>query len=181
MDKDFIQWYSLDVWPLSLLTLVQPVYVIRAGLSCGVCGARLLEFPSQRLLSAPLWRERVGQKEDVHRPWNVWRQKASVWNGPKQRERSAPQSNFILQMMGFVKAETRAKCLECHCRPDKPNQQSHAVVCAHWHFELDILFFTEFTVCLIYRLYISCYYKDEVSFKVAKYNISTKGHFLLKM
>lgn len=130
----------------------------------------------------PLYGERESDRRRMCTNHETCDDKKQVFEmDPKQRERSAPQSNFILQMMGFVKAETRAKCLECHCRPDKPNQQSHAVVCAHWHFELDILFFTEFTVCLIYRLYISCYYKDEVSFEVAKYNISTKGHFLLKM
>lgn len=39
---------------------------------------------------------------------------------PKQRQWSVLQSNFILKMMGFRKAATKAKRLECHCRQDIP-------------------------------------------------------------
>lgn len=89
----------------------------------------------------PLYGERESDRRRMCTDHETCDDKKQVFEmDPKQRERSALQSNFILQMMGFVKAETRAKCLECHCRPDKPNQQSHAVVCAHWHFELTSYF-----------------------------------------
>lgn len=39
----------------------------------------------------------------------------------KQRGRSALKSNFILQMIGFRKAVTKAEGLERHQQLDKPN------------------------------------------------------------
>lgn len=90
---------------------------------------------------------------------------------PKQRERSARQSNFILQMTGLGRAATRAKRLECRCRPDKPNLQSRAVVCARcalqalWTWRL-IFSLSPMFVWFIVRadLHYLCYYKDGVSF-----------------
>lgn len=57
----------------------------------------------------------------------------------KQRERSAPQSNFILEITGFGKAATEAKCLECCCIPKPTITCCCLCMLVFWlRFELDV-------------------------------------------
>lgn len=93
-----------DVLKLVLLTLVQSVHVKWEVLSCGICGMHTLEFPSQRLIPASLHRSRKNEDCNDHEACDIKKQVFAM--DPKQRERSAPQSNFILEITGFGKAAT---------------------------------------------------------------------------
>lgn len=109
-------------------------------LSCGICGMHTLEFPSQRLIPVSLLKSRKNEDCNDHEACDIKKQVFAM--DPKQRERSAPQSNFILEITGFGKAATKAKCLECCCRHDIPKP---IITCCclcmlvFWlHFELDV-------------------------------------------
>lgn len=85
-------------------------------MSCGICGVHTLEF----LHFCPSMEKEL-EKRGMRNDHETCDNKNQVFKmDPKQREWSALQTNFILQMMGFGEANSKAKCLECHCRTDVP-------------------------------------------------------------